>query len=199
LLYHLAQSTTEDVAHDIGLREIGNLTARIAYAMMCLSLCWGVLTSIGWVNRMTGRQALRSGHMILSSLTIAFLTVHVASYMLLHLGPFTPAQVLVPFYPGNELRYTIGILALEGLCVAALFAGMRRFMTYYRWLWIHRVAYPAFALGIVHAYLGASANGHVGVLWLGGLTLLIPAVTLAMLRFVPAKALATTGLIEDAP
>lgn len=199
MLYHLAQGTAENVAHDTGIREIAALSARAAYAMMCLSLCWGVLTSIGWVQRATGRQALRSGHMVLSTLTLAFASVHVIAFSMLRLGPFSVIQMFVPFNPASPLRHSLGILAFEGMLTAAVFVGLRRFMSYYRWLWIHRLAYPAFALGVAHSYFGAVASGHLAVVWLVGLTLLIPAVTLAIVRFMPAKALATTGLIEDAP
>jgi sulfoxide reductase heme-binding subunit YedZ len=196
VLHQLALGTTEDVAHDSGVIDLSVLSARIAYAMMCLSLCWGVMVSRGWVNRLTGRQALRSSHMVLATITLVCASLHVIAFTTLRVGAFGWAQVIIPFHSGNELRYTLGILALEGLYVAAVVVGLRRWLSYWRWLWIHRLAYPAFALGVLHALLSASADGTLNTLWLGGITLLVPAVAFTVLRFVPAKALATTGLIE---
>jgi sulfoxide reductase heme-binding subunit YedZ len=195
VLYQLAVGEAE---HDAGVLEMTHLTARLAYAMMCLSLTWGALTSMGWVNRVTGRQALRSSHMVFATLTIGFAAVHGISFLMLASGPFTLFQVVVPFQSG-ALRNTLGTLALEGLVVAAVGISLRRWMTYYRWLWLHRLAYPAFALGVLHALLESMADGNLDTLWVGGITLLVPAVTIALLRFLPARALATTGLIEDAP
>ena len=50
---------------------------------------------------------------------------------------------------------------------------------------------------MLHALLGAMANGHLAILWLGGVTLLIPPLTVAAIRLMPAKALAPNGLTED--
>ncbi|MFL6142061.1 MAG: ferric reductase-like transmembrane domain-containing protein [Labedaea sp.] len=196
MLYQLAVGEAE---HDSGVLDIAQLSARLAYAMMCLALCWGALTSMGWVSRLTGRQALRSSHMVLSTLTLAFVAVHGLAFLYLRAQPWTLVQVLVPFNSGAKLPQTLGTLAFEGMLASAVVVGLRRWLSYYRWLWLHRLAYPAFALGVLHALLSAMANGHLGFLWLGGIALLMPAVTLAGLRFLPAKALATTGLIEDAP
>jgi sulfoxide reductase heme-binding subunit YedZ len=188
-----------DAGHDEALMDMTALTARIAYAMMCLSLTWGALTSMGWVNRFTGRQALRSGHLMLSTLTLAFAAVHVATFLMLRVDAFTWEDVLLPFNSGGKFRHTMGILAFEGMLVAALAVGLRRFMSYWRWLWLHRLAYPAFVFGVGHAVLGAAARGDLEVLWLGGITLAVPAVTVALVRFMPAKALSTTGLLEEVP
>jgi sulfoxide reductase heme-binding subunit YedZ len=196
VLYQLAAG---EIEHDSGVLEMAQLSARLSYATMCLALSWGTLTSMGWVNRLTGRQALRSSHMVLATLTLAFAGVHFLALLYLQGKQWTWVQVLVPFNPGGKFRHTMGILAFEGMLAAAVVVGLRRWMSYYRWLWIHRLAYPAFALGVLHSLLGAMANGHLEILWLGGITLLMPALTLAALRFMPAKALATTGLIEDAP
>lgn len=199
MLYQLAQDVAQDAGHDAGIWEMSQLSARLAYALMCLTLCWGVFTSMGLVNRLTGRQAVRSGHMVLATLTLAFAGVHGVGFLLLDTGAFTLVQVLVPFASGVKLQYTLGVLAFEGMLAAALAVGLRRFMTYRRWLGIHRLAYPAFLFGAGHAFVAAMINGSLAALWLIGITLLVPTIIIAVLRFMPAKALATTGLIEDAP
>jgi sulfoxide reductase heme-binding subunit YedZ len=199
VLLQFAADPAVDAGHDEGLLDMGSLTARLAYAMMCLTLTWGALTSMGWVNRFTGRQALRSGHMVLATLTLAFAGVHIGSFLMMRIQPYTIEAVLVPFTSGQKFPYTMGILSFEGMLIAALTVGLSRWMSYYRWLWVHRLAYPAFAFGVGHALLGASARGDLEILWLGGITLLVPAVTIAFVRFMPAKALTTTGLLEDVP
>jgi sulfoxide reductase heme-binding subunit YedZ len=199
VLYQLAGDPVVDAGHDEGVWDIAALTARLAYAAMCLTLTWGALTSMGWVNRFTGRQALRTGHSMLAMLTLAFAGIHVASLVMLRVEPFPISDVVIPFNSGGKFRHTMGILALEGMIIAALAVGLRRWMSYWRWLWLHRLAYPAFAFGVGHAFLGAAARGDLEVLWLGGITLLVPAATVAFVRFIPAKALTTTGLLEDVP
>lgn len=199
MLYQIVADSVGDAAHDTGVLEMSVLSARLAYASMCLALTWGVLTSMGWVNRLTGRAAMRSGHMILATLALAFAGMHFAALLLVQLNPWSLEQVLLPFGTGGKVRHAMGILAFEGMLVSAVVVGMKRWMSYWRWLWIHRLAYPAFGAGVVHSLLGAMHNGHIAALWLGGITLLVPALTITALRLVPPRALATTGLIEDAP
>jgi sulfoxide reductase heme-binding subunit YedZ len=197
VLYLLAVDSTGDAAHDTGIYEMATLSARLAYAAMCLSLTWGVLTTMGWVSKLSSRAATRSGHLILSTLTLAFIGTHILAYTLLVQSPWGFEQLLVPFGTGGKFRHAMGTLAFEGMLVAALAIGLRRWMSYWRWLWIHRLAYPAFGFGVVHAFMGAMENGHLSAMWIGGITLLVPAVTVTLLRLLPAKALTTTGLLED--
>lgn len=185
-----------DAGHDSGVLEVSTLSARLAYALMCLTLVWGVLTSTGWVRRITGREALRGGHQVLATLTLAFAFVHGTTLLMLDSGAWGLAEVVVPFT--ESLRYTFGTLAFEGMLVASITVALKRWMSYWRWMWMHRLAYPAFVLGVVHAFFGAMAAGSLSAVWLGGITLLVPAVTVMLLRLVPARTLASAGLVEDA-
>src|ERR1700743_1951939 len=69
--------------HDAGVRQVAALSARLAYAMMCATLSWGVLVSTGWLHRLSGRQATRNSHMVLATLTLAFGTIHVLAFLFL--------------------------------------------------------------------------------------------------------------------
>ena len=184
------------VGHDAGVRELSVLSARLAYALMCLTLTWGVLVGTGWVDRLTGRHALRASHQIFATLTLAFAFVHGAAFLLLD-SPVSVAGLVIPF--SGSFRDTMGVLAFEGMLAASIAVGLKRWTTYWRWLWLHRLAYPAFALGVLHGFFESLAAGRLGAVYLGGLTLLVPAVTVAVLRFLPAKTLATAGLVEDGP
>lgn len=182
--------------HDDGVRELSVLSARLAYVLMCLTLTWGVLVGTGWVDRLTGRQALRATHSFLATLTLAFAFVHGVSFLLLD-TPVAVSALVIPFT--GVFRDTMGILAFEGMLAASIAVGLKRWTSYWRWLWLHRLAYPAFALGVLHAFFEALATGRLAAVYLGGLTLLVPTVTVVVLRFIPAKALATAGLVEDGP
>nr|WP_236788313.1 ferric reductase-like transmembrane domain-containing protein [Amycolatopsis sp. GM8] len=182
---------------DTGLRSVAQMSARISYVFMCLTLCWGVLTATGWVRNLTGRKALRGGHMVMATLTLAFGVVHAASFYFLSVGAFSIARLTVPFLPSGLARHAFGIIGLELMIAIAITAGMHRFIAYRRWLWLHRLAYLAIPLLAVHSFFGAIANGHLAVLWLGGITLLVPVVTLSVLRFLPSRALERIGLVEE--
>jgi ferredoxin len=183
--------------HDIGIREVAAMSARLSYVCMCLTLCWGVFTYTGWIRRLTGHQAIRSGHMILATFTIATGFTHAIVFLLLREQGLDLAGITVPF--GGQLRHTMGILGLELMTAILISTGMRRFIRYRRWLRFHQLAYLAVGMTVVHSWFGAIHNGHLGLLWLGGITVLTPAVTLTILRFLPPKILTRAGLLAGAP
>jgi len=183
--------------HDAGVRQDAALSARLAYALLCLTLSWGVLVSTGWVHRLTGRQATRNSHMVLATLTLAFGLIHVWSFLFLTDVHFTIVKLTIPLVDGGLLRHATGIIGFELIVAIALSVGLQRFFSYRRWLFLHRLAYPAVALLVVHSLLGAIANGHLEILWLGGVTFLVPAVVLAVLRFVPSRVLTSAGFVQE--
>jgi sulfoxide reductase heme-binding subunit YedZ len=183
--------------HDIGVRETAALSARLAYVFMCLTLSWGVLTYTGWIKRLTGHQAIRSGHMILATFTIATGFSHAIVFLLLREQGLDAVGITVPF--NGKLRHTLGILGLEIMTAILISTGLRRFIRYRNWLRFHQLAYVAVGMTVVHSWFGAVANGHLGLLWLGGITVLAPAVTLAVLRFLPPRILTRAGLLAAAP
>jgi ferredoxin/DMSO/TMAO reductase YedYZ heme-binding membrane subunit len=183
--------------HDIGIREVAALSARCAYVLMCLTLCWGILTATGWVRRVTGHQAIRSGHMILAIMTLATGITHAAVFMLIREQGLSFAGIALPF--GGKFRHTLGIIGLELMIAIALMVGLKRFVNYRRWLRFHQLAYAAFGMLVVHSWFGAVANGHLSVLWLGGITALVPVVTMTALRCTPPRILIRAGLLGAAP
>lgn len=186
-------------AHDVGVRQIAALSARLGYVLMCFTLCWGVLTTTGWVQRSTGRAGLRNSHMVLATLTLAFSVIHAASFWFLDEGGFGLVRLTVPLADGGLPRHSLGIIGLELMIVVAVTVGLRRWLTYRRWLRVHQLAYLAVALTVVHSWLGAAANGHLALLRLAGITVLVPTATMAALRFLPARYLVRIGLLDPAP
>ncbi|MGH3759292.1 ferric reductase-like transmembrane domain-containing protein [Actinophytocola sp.] len=197
LLQLATQAPDADV--DAGVRGLATVSGWLAYAMMCLSLTWGVLVSAGWANRLAGRQALRSGHIMLSGLTLAFAFSHIISFLFLRAELYSVVEVFVPFNGGVQLRHTMGILAFEGMLAVSIVVGLRHRLSFRQWVGIHRLGYLAFGLGVVHTFVGAYNNGTLSVLWLLGITFLVPTVTVAVLRIMPARAMTSTGLFDEAP
>lgn len=183
--------------HDAGVRQTAVLSARLAYVLTCATLVWGVLVATGWLHRLTGRHATRSSHLVLATLAIAFGALHAAVFVFLTgATQFSVVDLTVPFADGLA-RHAAGIIGIELMLAISLSLLVQRFMSYRRWLWLHRMAYPAVLLVIVHSLLGAIANGHIEGIWMAGMTVLTPTVVIAVLRFVPAKVLVNAGLVEE--
>ncbi|HET6710750.1 ferredoxin [Amycolatopsis sp.] len=184
--------------HDTGIVEAAALSGRLTYVSMCLTLCWGVLAATGWVRRFSGRDAIRTGHVVLAAFTLALGTLHGLTFLFLEDDPFGVADLLLPFYDGTP-RHALGIAGLELVIAVSVTAGLRRSTREGRWLRFHQVGYLAIGLLAAHAWLGAISSGHLAVVWLAGITLLVPPVLLSVLRVLPANVLARAGLVTAPP
>jgi len=165
---------------------------------MCLTLVWGIFTATGWVAKLTGRQAVRSTHMIMATFTLAFGIIHMVAFLFLTDSDeiFGWTNITIPLVNGGQLRWALGIVGIELMAAIAISTGLVKYFVYRKWLRLHQSTYIAVALTAVHSWLGAAANGHLAILWLSGLTLLIPTVVLAVLRFVPTTKLVGARLIS---
>jgi len=198
-LLQLVAGQAGDADVDAGVISLGAVSGRLAFALMCLSLTWGVLVSASWATRLTGRPALRSGHVVLSSLTMGFIFSHMISFLFLRSELYSFVNVFIPFNGGVPLRVTMGILAFEGMVAASIAVGVRRWLSYRQWLGFHRVTYVLFGFGVVHAFFGAFNSGTLSGLWLLGILFLVPALTVTALRFMPDRTLTSSGLFDEAP
>jgi ferredoxin/DMSO/TMAO reductase YedYZ heme-binding membrane subunit len=185
--------------HDAGVWEVATLSGRMAYVAMCLAACWGVLTATGWIHRITGRAALRTTHLVLAAFAMAMAVSHALAFLLLHNDSLAGYQLVVPFVGGGTLPHALGVVGLELMLAASVTAALQSRMFHRNWLRLHRLAYVGVWFGAMHAWLGAASAGHVAVVWLGGITVLMPAVTLTVLRFLPTYALVRMGIVEDGP
>ncbi len=181
--------------NDGGVRSVVAFSARLSYLSMCLTLCWGIFTATGWIRRFTGHHALRSGHAMLATFTLATAAVHAFGFWFLDEQIVVGSQVFIPFLNGY-VRHALGIIAFDLMVAIIITAGMHRTFRYRNWLRFHQTAYVVFALGVAHAWWGAWANGNFELLWLTGLTVSAPALALAAVRFLPTRALVAIGLIE---
>ncbi len=198
---HLVSLASTQPLHDPSVRTVIQTSARVAYVATCSSLCWGVFLSTGWISRITGRTAMRKSHATLAVLAIALAGIHAALFLFLDNKNvrFHLATVTIPLSDGGKWRWALGIVGLEIMIAIMISSALQRLFVYRRWLHVHWLSYPAVAAVVVHAWLGAAANGHLATLWLAGLTVLVPTAAIVILRFVPASFLATVGLLTEEP
>ncbi|XVV05377.1 hypothetical protein ACQPW3_08285 [Actinosynnema sp. CA-248983] len=91
------------------------------------------------------------------------------------------------------------MLGFDLMVAVAVTAALQGSTFYRSWLPLHRLAYVAVWLSAMHAWLGAAAAGTVPVLWLAGITVLVPAITLTLLRFLPPRTLVRLGVVAPSP
>jgi sulfoxide reductase heme-binding subunit YedZ len=196
VFHQLVGFAAAESPHDLGVHQIAAMSAHLAFAFLCLGVCWGVFTSTGWLVRLTGRQATRSSHLVLISLAMAFAAIHALAFLFMEDIQVNLATIFVPLY-GGQLGKAAGILGFELMFAIVVATAAQRVLRHRQWLWLHRMAYPALGLGVLHSFVGAWIDGSLAGLWLAGLAFLVPTMTLAVLRFVSPRVLKGIGLVTE--
>ena len=126
-------------------------------AALCLALVSGIAlrTSIfTWAG--TSRE-VRALHDFTNLLWIPLGLVHLGALLLDSTAQLRPQDAVLPFQvPYGTDLIGLGTLSLDLLVVVALAAWLRRRPPRLLWRWLHRLAYPACALALLHAALGGT-------------------------------------------
>jgi sulfoxide reductase heme-binding subunit YedZ len=175
------------VAADSQVRAIARLMARLAYLMICAALCWGLLISPAqdykWFGRLVGHSGKTGAHLVFGTLALVFGGVHAAMFMFLS-EPYPLVKLVVPLVDGGLARHALGIIGFELILLGALAVAVKRFLGIRRWLFVHRLVYPALCLIVLHSAIGAWVNGDFLLLAPAGVCLLLPVCWLLLRKYV---------------
>ena len=135
--------------------------ARVAglssYAALAIALLTGIALRTAVLDWMGSNRAVRSLHEYTTVLWIPLGVLHVLALLLDSTARVGVLDVVLPFHSTyGTLAIGVGALSLDLLVVVAVTAYMKRRMRKEVWLWIHRLAYVAFALMFLHAVLSGT-------------------------------------------
>lgn len=135
--------------------------ARVAglssYAALAIALVTGIALRTAVLDWLGSNRAVRSLHEYTTVLWVPLAAVHVASLLLDRTARIGALDVFVPFHSSyGTLAIGVGTLSLDLLVVVTVAAYLKRRMRKDVWLWLHRLAYVAFALAFLHAVLSGT-------------------------------------------
>jgi len=135
--------------------------ARVAglssYAALAIALVTGIGLRTAVFDWLGSNRLVRSVHEYTTVLWIPLAVVHILSLLLDSTARIGLLDVFVPFHSSyGTLAIGVGALSLDILVVVTVTAYLKRRMPKELWLWIHRLAYAAFALAFLHAVLSGT-------------------------------------------
>jgi sulfoxide reductase heme-binding subunit YedZ len=134
--------------------RVAGLTSFVALSMSLLS---GLALRTAVLDWLAGNRALRVTHEFTAVLWVPLGLLHLLALLLDHTARVRALDLLVPFQaPYGTLAIGLGTVSLEVFAVAAVTAWLRRRLGGGLWRWLHRLAYPAFALLFLHALLAGT-------------------------------------------
>jgi sulfoxide reductase heme-binding subunit YedZ len=109
------------------------------------------------LERLGSNRSLRALHEYSTVLWIPLAVLHLLSLLLDSTARIGLLDLVVPFHASyGTLAIGLGALSVDVLLVVTVTALLKRRMNKTAWLWLHRLAYAAFALIFFHAVLSGT-------------------------------------------
>jgi DMSO/TMAO reductase YedYZ heme-binding membrane subunit len=168
--------------------------ARVAglssYAALAVAFVTGIALRTAVLDWLGRNRALRALHEYTTVLWIPLAGLHLLSLLLDTTARIGLLDLVVPFHSSyGTLAIGLGAISLDVLLLVTVTAFLKRRMNKDLWLWLHRLAYVAFALIFLHAVLsGTDFSDPIvsAVTWAAAATLLLLALTRAIWGRLPA-------------
>lgn len=168
--------------------------ARVAglssYAALAVALITGIALRSAVLDWMGSNRALRALHEYTTVLWIPLAVIHLLSLLLDKTARIGVLDIVVPFHSSyGTLAIGLGALSVDILLVVTVTAFFKRQMKKSVWLWLHRLAYLAFALAFLHAVLSGTDFSDPlvsAITWAAGAMLLLLALARAIWGRLPA-------------
>ncbi|HET9660561.1 MAG TPA: ferric reductase-like transmembrane domain-containing protein [Thermomicrobiales bacterium] len=120
----------------------------------------GLLQTTRIFDRIASKSTLLSLHTYLSQLAYAFLAGHVLSLVVDQHLPFSLEQLFAPFKAPTAEPWTgFGILAMYLFIVVVASASLRKYIPYRVWRFLHVLAFPMYALSLLHGVGSGASSG----------------------------------------
>ena len=136
---------------------LARVTGLGSYAALAIALVTGIALRTAVFDWLGSNRAVRGLHEYTIVLWIPLAALHVASLLLDTTARVGWLDVVLPFHSTyGTLAIGVGALSLDVLVVVTVAAYLKRRMSKNLWLWVHRMAYVAFALIFLHAVLSGT-------------------------------------------
>jgi len=132
--------------------------ARVAglssYAALAIALLTGIALRTAVLDWLGSNRAVRTLHEYTTVLWIPLATLHILALLLDTTARVGVIDVVLPFHSSyGTLGIGLGALSVDVLIAVTVAAYLKRRIRKDVWLWVHRLAYAAFALIFLHAVL----------------------------------------------
>jgi predicted ferric reductase len=168
--------------------------ARVAglssYAALAVALVTGIALRTAVLDWLGSNRALRALHEYTTVLWIPLAGLHLLSLLLDTTARPGLLDLVIPFHSTyGTLAIGLGALSVDVLLLVTVTAFLKRRMNKDVWVWLHRLAYVAFALIFFHAVLsGTDFSDPIvsAITWAAAAMLLLLALSRAIWGRLPA-------------
>lgn len=136
---------------------VGRVSGLSCYAALSISVLSGLAIRSRSGAAWTGRKALVALHEYTTVLWMPLGLIHVQALLLDHTTALSIWDVVVPFRAGyGVVGIGLGTIAFDLIVLLAISTWARRYLSPGAWLFLHRLAYPAFVFQFLHSVLSGT-------------------------------------------
>ncbi len=133
----------------------------VAWLLVTLSVCWGLLLSTRLLARSTPAPWLLDLHRFLSTLSVVFTAIHLGGLVLDDFVYFGLAELLVPFaYEAQAGDVAWGIVAVYLLVAVELTSLLMRRLPRRVWRSVHRLSFLVYGFATIHGWRAGTDTGN---------------------------------------
>jgi predicted ferric reductase len=144
--------------------QIARSSGIVAWALVTLSVIWGLLLSTRLLRGRPGPRWLTDLHRFLGGLSVTFVAVHLAALAADTYLPFGPTQLFVPFASSwRPTEVALGVTAFY-LLLAVELTLARRHLSWRTWKAVHLTSYGLFVVATAHG-LTAGTDTRNPLMW----------------------------------
>ncbi len=133
----------------------------IAWALVTLSVCWGLFLSTKAFSRAVGPAWLLDLHRYLGGLAVTFTAIHLVGLAADNYITFGWFEMFVPmaseWRPGAVAYGIVGLYLLVAIELTSLW--MRR-LPRRLWRWVHRTSFVLYGVATYHAFVAGTDTGN---------------------------------------
>lgn len=145
------------MSQDLFFWVLARVCGLSSFAALSISLLTGVALRTAVLDWLGSNRAIRAVHEYTAVLWVPLGLLHVGALLLDNTARLGLLDTVVPFRsPYGTLAIGLGTVTFDLLVLVAVTGWLRRRMPAAAWQWIHRLAYPAYALLFLHAVLGGT-------------------------------------------
>lgn len=161
LVAAIAALSAVDIGSSTLTWDAARASAWLAFAMLWAAVFTGIGVSLKYHPGIAGQVPVLELHRVVSTLALVYTIVHAGTLILDPYLAIDPWQVLVPFAIEYERSaVAAGVLAAWMVAAIVLSTWLAAFIPRPAWRHIHRLAYPAFALGLFHGVFAGTDTEH---------------------------------------
>jgi predicted ferric reductase len=139
----------------------------VAWAVVTASMAFGLTLSTRLVRRRGAPAYLLDLHRFLGTLTVVFVTVHIAALWADSFLYFGPSEIFVPMASTwRPVAVAWGIVGLYLLAAIQTTSWAMRHLPRRIWHGVHMASYALFISATAHGFLSGTDRGNLAVQWL---------------------------------